>query len=427
MTDFYQTGPITTIHSLDQDTSEQADRVSTMSAELVEHARHRPVSLILPCLYSELETAAMPRILDELSRVEFVSEIIIGLDRATEAEYRHALEVFRVLPQRLHVLWNDGPRLREIHQALADRSLAPLKEGKGRNVWYCLGVQQGSGVGEVVALHDCDILTYQSSMLSKLVYPLVHPECDFVFAKGYYARYADSKLNGRVCRLLLSPLLRSLRQLLGPSAVLDYLDSFRYALSGEFAMMASAVPDTRLPSDWGLEIGLLCDIYHRYSTNQICQVDIADRYDHKHQPLGDDAEGGLVKMVKDIASTLLKQISAEGAVVDEGVLSALHSTYLRSANEMSRRFQCDAVCNGLSYDVAREQEAVNLFASTILEAGRGFREDPGGEPDMPTWRCVRSAEPELPAHLLEAVHLDMADYGNNSGTTTSKFRKIRAA
>ncbi|GAA3967410.1 glycosyl transferase [Allohahella marinimesophila] len=423
MTDFYQTGPITTIHSLDQDTSVQASRVPELRDALVEHAQQRPVSLILPCLYSELETEAMPRILDELSRVDFIKEIIIGLDRASEAQYRHALELFSVLPQRLHVLWNDGPRLRAIHGTLADRSLAPLKAGKGRNVWYCMGVQQGSGVGEVVALHDCDILTYQSDLLARLVYPLVHPDCNFVFAKGYYARYADSKLNGRVCRLLMSPLLRSLRQLLGASPVLDYLDSFRYALSGEFAMLASAVPDTRLPSDWGLEIGLLCDIYHRYSTNQICQVDIADRYDHKHQPLGDDSEGGLVKMVRDITRTLLKQISAEGAMVDDGILSALHSTYLRSANEMTRRFQCDAVCNGLDYDVAREHEALNLFASTILEAGRSFREDPGGEPDMPTWRCVRSAEPDIPARLLEAVHQDMAQFGKPDG----KLSKIRAA
>src|SRR5690606_8885265 len=178
---------------------------SELVAGLNEHAAQRPVTLILPCLYSELETEAMPRILDELSRVEFVSEIIIGLDKASEAEYRLALERFRILPQRVHVLWNDGPRLRAIHADLAERSLAPLKEGKGRNVWYCLGVQQGSGLGEIVALHDCDILTYQSSLLAKLVYPLVHPDCNFVFAKGYYARYADSKLNGRVCRLLMSP------------------------------------------------------------------------------------------------------------------------------------------------------------------------------------------------------------------------------
>jgi hypothetical protein len=62
MGDFYQTGVISTLHRF---TSNNLDR---MEAELKRFSRATPMALILPCLYSELEGPAMPRILEELKR-----------------------------------------------------------------------------------------------------------------------------------------------------------------------------------------------------------------------------------------------------------------------------------------------------------------------------------------------------------------------
>ena len=154
MADFHQNGIITTLHNLSNRSIEDMER------ELVSFSAKRPMALILPSLFSELGGEALPNIVKELRQVPYLSQITIGLDRADEAQYRHALEFFSVLPQDHRVLWNDGPRLREIDAELKALKLAPREAGKGRNVWYCMGYTLASGKAESVALHDCDILTY---------------------------------------------------------------------------------------------------------------------------------------------------------------------------------------------------------------------------------------------------------------------------
>ena len=87
---------------------------------------------------------------------------------------------------------------------LKEHDLAPEQPGKGRNVWYCFGYTLASGRAKAVALHDCDITTYKREMLARLIYPVANPHFGYKFCKGYYARVADNKLNGRVCRLLVN-------------------------------------------------------------------------------------------------------------------------------------------------------------------------------------------------------------------------------
>lgn len=52
-----------------------------------------------------------------------------------------------------------------------------------------------------------------------------HPATEFEFSKGYYAR-VTSKLYGRVTRLFYTPLIRSLRRILGQNLFLSYLATF---------------------------------------------------------------------------------------------------------------------------------------------------------------------------------------------------------
>jgi glucosyl-3-phosphoglycerate synthase len=249
MGDFYQNGIITTLHNLSHRS------IPALEEELLRFSRTRPLGLILPSLYSELEGEALPRIIGQLQAVPYLTEIVIGLDRADEAQYRHALAFFGKLPQRHRVLWNDGPRLKALDAELQSRDLAPRELGKGRNVWYCMGYTLASGRAESVALHDCDILTYDRGLLARLIYPVANPQFNYEFCKGYYARVADGKINGRVSRLLVTPLLRALKKTLGDMEYLDYMDSFRYPLAGEFSFRRDVLTDIRIPSDWGLEIG----------------------------------------------------------------------------------------------------------------------------------------------------------------------------
>ena len=102
-----------------------------------------------------------------------------------------------------------------------------------------------------IGLHDCDIVNYKREIVAKLFYPIVHPALDFEFSKGYYAR-VTKKLYGRVTRLFYTPLIRSLKRIVGFNPFLEYLDSFRYALAGEFAFLAILARGIRISPTWGL-------------------------------------------------------------------------------------------------------------------------------------------------------------------------------
>ncbi|MEC8428259.1 MAG: glycosyl transferase, partial [Pseudomonadota bacterium] len=237
MGDFYQNGIITTLHNLSHRS------LDDLEEELHRFVKKRPMSLVLPSLYSELEGEALPHIVQQLKGATYLDEVIIGLDRASEDQYRHALTFFDELPQHHRVLWNEGPRLQAIDAKLKEQGLAPRELGKGRNVWYCLGYALASGRAEAIALHDCDIVTYDRSLLAKLIYPVANPNFNYEFCKGYYARVADGKINGRVSRLLVTPLIRALKKTIGPMDYLDYLDSYRYPLAGEFSFRRDVITD----------------------------------------------------------------------------------------------------------------------------------------------------------------------------------------
>ena len=148
MGDFHQNGNITTLHNLSH------RPLAEMEQELSTFSKTRHMGLILPSLFSELEGEAMPKIIDELKQVPYLNQIVIGLDRADEKQYREALQFFSKLPQEHRVLWNDGPRLQALDAKLQKLDLAPKELGKGRNVWYCMGYTLASNKAESVALND---------------------------------------------------------------------------------------------------------------------------------------------------------------------------------------------------------------------------------------------------------------------------------
>lgn len=403
MADFHQNGSVTTLHNLTNMSLHNIER------QLRQFTKTRKITLILPCLFSELEGSALSLILEELAGADYINHIIIGLDRANEEEYRYALDYFSKLPQPHDVLWNDGPRLSAIDQKLEEVGLSPREHGKGRNVWYCIGYALASQNCDVVALHDCDISTYSREMLARLVYPVANPAFPYQFCKGYYPRIADGKLNGRVSRLLVSPLLMSLQKTVGPSDYLEYLRGFRYPLAGEFAMRTGILPDIRIPSDWGLEIGVLSEVWRNLSNRLVCQVDISDAYDHKHQDLSpEDASKGLSRMSVDISKALFRKLATDGVVFSQETFRTIKATYFRTALDLMEMYHNDALINGLYTDRHKEEEAVELFAANIVEAGHRFLENPMETPFIPNWSRVQSANPDLLRLMREAVEVDRA-------------------
>lgn len=401
MADFFQNGTITTLHNLGNRAVEELEQ------ELRQFAQHKPMALILPSLFSELEGPALPKIITELQQADYLSDIIIGLDRADEQQFLFARNFFAQLPQRVHLLWQDGPRLREIDKQLAEHDLAPTQEGKGRNVWYCMGYALALRHIQAIALHDCDIVTYDRSLPARLFYPVANPAFNFDFCKGYYARVHNNRLSGRATRLFVTPLLRALRKVVGQMEYLEFMDSFRYPLSGEFSLSRDFVKILRIPSDWGLEVGVLSEVYRTLSRNSICQVDIADQYDHKHQELSpEDAGKGLSRMSIEIAKSLYRKLATEGVVLSNESIRSVKASYYRIALDATEQHFYNAQINGLHYDRHQEECSVELFAQSIMQAGEMFLSNPMESPFIPNWNRVESAFPDIGKQMLAAVAAD---------------------
>ncbi|PJE29905.1 glucosyl-3-phosphoglycerate synthase [Pseudooceanicola antarcticus] len=405
MADFHQNGNIATIHNLRTRSSEDITR------ELTSYGASRKISLVLPSLYSELEGDALPNILEELKQVPYLHRIVIGLDQATEEQYRHAREFFSVLPQNHVVIWNSSPRMTAIQDRLEKLGLGPIENGKGKNVWSCFGFLIACADSSVVAIHDCDIVTYNRDLLNRLVYPVANPSFPYQISKGYYARVGDNKINGRVSRMLVSPILIALKRTIGDRDYLDYLRAFRYPLSGEMAMRTSVLPDLRIPSDWGLEIGVLSEAWRNLAPKSVCQVEVADNYDHKHQDLSaEDKTKGLSRMSIDICKAMYRKLAADGTVFSEEIFRTLKATYYRSALDLLDCYYDDAKANGLQIDRHAEEYAVELFANNIMEAGHIFLDKPSETPFIPTWNRVHAADPDLMSDMLKGVAEDLEEF-----------------
>lgn len=407
MPDFYQHRLISTLHQLAE------PPVGQQEAELKKYARRRPVSLVLPALYSEVEGAALPGIIQHLSEAEFVGEVVMSMNRMDVEQFAKAKDFMSQLPLPHRILWNDGPRVTALYSELEKSHLTSYVPGKGYNVWMALGYVMAKGEARVVATHDSDILSYHREMLHRLCMPTMHPNLSYQFAKSYYGRVSD-RMYGRVTRLFVAPLLRALRNAIGNPQLLEFLESFRYPLSGEFSMSLELARTLRLPGDWGLEMGMLCEVYRNTTMRRICQVDLGGNFEHKHQHLGADesnsgkteATKGLVKMAREVALALLSNLAADGVVFSKALMKTVRFTYERIAKESIQRYHDDAIVNGLQYFRHEEAQAVEAFTEALGVAGKEFLRESYASPHIPNWNRVNSALPEFGERLLEAVELD---------------------
>ena len=400
MSDFYQTGVVATFHRIGRTDLERIE------AELSWYTQERPIALVLPSLYSELQGGALQNIVRELKEVKYIKEIVVALGPASGEEFKHAKEFFSVLPQKTRIIWNTGAAITELYKSIESADLPVGEYGKGRSAWMAYGYALSRQEFHAIALHDCDITTYTRDLLARLCYPVVNPSLDYDFCKGYYSRATD-KLHGRVTRLLVTPLIRALQKIIGHHPLLLFFDSFRYPLAGEFSMDIDLARVNRIPGDWGLEVGVLAEVYRNTSIRRVCQVDIAENYEHKHQVLSpDDATKGLNKMSVDICKSVFRTLASEGIVFSEGFFKTLVTTYVRTAQDMLKRYEDDAAINGLLFDRHDESLAVETFTNGIRKASEIIREDPLGVPLIASWDRVTSALPDILIKIKQAVDQD---------------------
>jgi glucosyl-3-phosphoglycerate synthase len=179
---------------------------------------------------------------------------------------------------------NSTDRTREIAAALGvpvyiHQQLLPAlgeRRGKGEALWKSLLVTRG----DILAWIDTDIVNIHPRFVYGILGPLLlNPRIQFV--KGFYRRplKVGEKIQagggGRVTELTARPMLN----LFYPE-----LSGVVQPLSGEYAGRRSALEQVPFFSGYGVETGLLIDIFEKFGLEAIAQVDLQERI-HHNQPL----------------------------------------------------------------------------------------------------------------------------------------------
>src|SRR5437867_4100372 len=108
MSDFYQSGPVTTLHRLGERKPE------VLEQQLERFAQDQPVALILPALSIEFEKPAMAEILAQLCQVRYISQFVVTLAQTSRTQFREIHERLSILPGQVSLIWNDGPRVQSL-------------------------------------------------------------------------------------------------------------------------------------------------------------------------------------------------------------------------------------------------------------------------------------------------------------------------
>ena len=400
MGDFHQGGGITTLHAL-HEAFDRAAYLADLERRLVEWSRHAPIALMLPSLYSELEAPeVLDPILEEIQKVDYLRLIVVALGGAKEEErFQRARDYFGRLRREdrdLKVVWVEGPRVQQVLETIRGREIPTGIQGKGQSVWTALGYILARDDCEVVALHDCDILTYDRVLLGRLIEPTVNPHNDYEFCKGYYARISPTEraMKGRVTRLFVTPFVDAMQSIMYNrgyhhlGAFFAYHRSFKYPLAGEFSFAARMARGVNIAYDWGLEVSTLSEAYQRVMERKIAQIDLAANYEHKHQDMSpEDASRGLHRMVVDIAKFYLNHIRSNGVPLDDGFVDMLLHTYYNRSLDFIKRYSDDAEVNGLVYDRYQEEQIVRYFRGFLWTAWEQIK-GPHESTLIPSWNRV---------------------------------------
>ncbi len=387
---------ITTLHDLYADKTQLMKQVSDAATQL-------PVSVVMPMLYKEIKSEALENILKHLNKCTYLKEVIVPLAANNEEEFNHVKRFFSKLTIPKLIIWCNSPKITNLLTTLKTQGLDLTSfSGKGRDVWIALGIASLESYG--IALHDADIQSYDESLPTKLLYPLLEPELDFKFNKGYYARVSIDKtaMYGRVFRLFLHPLLRSLIDVLHDEPdFIRFLRAFRYPISGEFALTSDLARDLDIPSGWGVEIGVMAEIYRNIANKRVCQTDLGF-YEHKHQEIGDSTKG-LVKMSGDIFKSLLRVLIEEDHIeVTRSFLLSLRVLYHKNAQSCIKKYHADAHFNNITYDRHLEESMVEHFSNELMAAANNYTLEPVYT-RLPDWLRTISAKRKIREELLQIV------------------------
>jgi glucosyl-3-phosphoglycerate synthase len=194
-----------------------------------------------------------------------------------------------------------------IHQQILPQYGA--RRGKGEALWKSLHVTRG----DIVAWIDTDIVNIHPRFVYGIVGPLIMND-DVQLVKGFYRRplRVGDKMQagggGRVTELMARPLI---------NLFFPELSGIIQPLSGEYAGRRSALEQIIFYSGYGVETGMVIDIFERFGLSAIAQVDLLERI-HHNQPLE-----ALSKMAFVILQTVMHKL---GKRFDRPILEEVNQT-----------------------------------------------------------------------------------------------------
>jgi glucosyl-3-phosphoglycerate synthase len=387
-------GRITRIHDYSVDFEKLKGRMREISAL-------HPSGIIIPIIGSDLDGPAMGKIIAGINECDYLKKVYIALSTETDSDYERSQKIFSKIEIPCEIIWCNKPEVISILNELKKKGLDVTGfSGKGKDLWLAIGI--ASLELHAMAIHDSDIMTYSSLLPTKLLYSVVEPRLDFSFSKGYYARVnlETHKMYGRIYRLFINPILAAMqKKLRNTSTFIRYLQSFRYPLSGEMAIYADLALNLRIPSDWGLEMGILAELYRNVSNKRMCEVDLGF-FDHKHKPIWQDS---LLKTAEESLITLLRTLTeTEGVDISAASIVSLQVTYRRFAQDRIRQYQADAICNSLEYARHDEETTVEALSDVIGRAGKRYLLQPTST-QMPDWLRTISALSDAREKLRDAA------------------------
>ena len=309
-----------------------------MERELI--ASEKKIVVVVPCSMRHYRLGSIHHLIKQLQTISFLHSIVIVLSGPDAENEKNKNDPFSSIVYRSDLI----------------TVLCASEPGKGRalKVGFNYVHQQHQNDAVVVTL-DADLQSFSSDFLLKLAYPIAvfggH------FNKGFYVRYSNNKLDGRLTRLLVFPLLYAISAQDPANDLLQWLLAFRYPLSGDVAFSSQLLPKLALADHWAYDISLLNSVYRSEQKLDVYQTELSENYEHLHRSVEKEGELGLMEVSKDIVGYLLTAFT-----LDRPQLAA---DYFQLAKQYSEKYRKLALFNGLTYSQEAEGDLIKRIYSQI--------------------------------------------------------------
>jgi glucosyl-3-phosphoglycerate synthase len=241
--------------------------------------RGRTVSVCIPCR-NEAETVGdLVRMIEQSLVGTLVDELIVLDDGSTDGTADIASEAgATVVPVDVVHFFHGSAR------------------GKGNALWASLLASHG----DIVVWCDGDITSFTPEWIVRLAMPLLLDD-EVGLVKASYHRPSHLGGGGRTTELVARPLL---------SLFFPELAALEQPLAGEYAGRRSMLEAIPFATGWGVEIGMLVDMYEHFGITSIGQVDLGMRL-HRHHRLET-----LAIQAAEVAATLLARVPGSPSFAD---------------------------------------------------------------------------------------------------------------